>query len=151
MAGRPVSRSLFKLIPGEEDKPCPDAPYELNDFKVHFLGIKDSTGYATAQDLFVHIPPIDRWREWQRVFKQGPLQRILEDWRQELQTIVRSEAERAIAGDCDPKDFPRLKFIVEGKLYTKRGAGRPIKGQIKKEEVHEENAKQQTQGNLDNV
>lgn len=151
MAGRKPNRALFKIIPGEEDKPHPEAPYDLNEFKAHFLAVRDSTGYTTAQDLLQHVEQLDRWNEWQRIFKQGPLQRVLETWREELQVIIRSEAERFIATGCDSKDFPRLKFIIEGKLSNKRKAGRPDKGNISKEEIHKENAKEQVQPNMDNV
>src|SRR5690242_846697 len=136
MAGRVPTRALFKLIPGEEDKPHPEAPYDLNDFKAHFLAVRDSTGYTTAQDMLVHVDALQRWNEWLRIFKQGPLQRILEDWKSELQVIIRSEAEKAIALGCDSKDFPRLKFIAEGKLHPKRKVGRPDKGQLTKEEIN---------------
>ena len=151
MAGRKPNRSLFKVVPGEEDKPTPDAPYDLNDFKTHFLAVRDSTGYTTAQDLLVHVDKLQRWDEWTRIFKQGPLQRVLENWKAELQVIILSEAEKAISSGCDPKDFPRLKFIAEGKLHPKRGVGRPSKNEPAKKEIVQEQAQKVVAPNMDNV
>lgn len=126
--GRPLTSGLFKIFPDRED--IPDAPYDLEIFKTIFFTHMDPSGYLCAREAFTEVPVKQRWDEWKRVFGgNSVLERIHKEWVEEMEIYVRAKATKEIAKGCDPKDFNRLKYLRDGGLFDKAGAGRPKKGQ----------------------
>ena len=127
-AGRKHTSSLFKEFGNA------NSPYSLELFKSEFIAFGENSGYLCSQRVITEFPEKDRWDEWKRIFFNAKLHRILEGWRKDLEIRVRAEAESKLAKGCDPKDFPRLRFLISGGLSSGAGAGRPSKGQQGKTE-----------------
>lgn len=132
IAGPKPTSGLFKQLSLEEDKG--ETPYDLDTFKEGFIESADFTGYSSSQILLTEVPPKKRWEEWKRIFKNTRMRKILEDWIDELDIIIRSQATKDIINGCDSKDFPRLRYIKEGKVYGDNKVGRPSKEQISRDD-----------------
>ena len=144
-AGRRNTSGLFLEL-RRDDTPLKESPYSLENFRHVFLNEGDSTGYLCAMKVLEGISENKRWKEWQRIFSQSPMKGILDKWREELEVYLRAIHERAVAkGEVDPKDFPRVRFVLEGGLGrnqpSAKGVGRPSKEEKTKRERITEKAK----------
>lgn len=149
LGGRPQTSGLFKTFPDRED--IPDAPYDLDVFKEIFFRHMEPSGYLCAMEAFNDIPKKKRWDEWKRLFHgNAALKRIHQEWCEELEIFLCAVATQELAEGCDPKDFSRLKYIKEGKLFDKGGAGRPSKGQPTRQERTKDSVKNKLPKNMTN-
>lgn len=144
---KPLTSGLFKEYDRDTLIDPEDRPYSIHDFKRVFLEKHDFTGYLCAQELLTHnrdtgkeLEPYQRWEEWKRLFSSNWLAKHLRQWQRELQIKMQAEAINKIAEGADPKAFPALKWIVEGKpfdnLADKRG--RPKKDREDEERERKE-------------
>lgn len=153
-AGRKITSGLFKELRKDGVEYSEEAPYSLEDFREAFLEAGESTGYLCALRMLTECDHSERWQEWRRLFSSPPLSNILEEWKDELAIRVIASAERAVAlGLVDPKDFPRVRYILDGGLVKKEAkrAGRPTKETKDRLENITRAARGRSREDLDNV
>jgi hypothetical protein len=136
--GRPLTQSLFIEIGYETDKAMytlkeEDFTYEKNgvtypSLKRLYLEMEDLVEYDFANTYLLG------WQHWQRMNSNVVLSKHFEEWREELEISVRSQAVRDIIQmSADEKGFQAAKWLAD-RGWDKRAAGRPSKQEKLKEE-----------------
>lgn len=134
--GRPLTQSLFLEIGYNVQY----AVYTLNDedkeydgriypsLKRLYLECEDPTEYNFA------ITHLLGWNHWLRLNENKVLKPYFDEWRVEMEVMLRSEAVRAIMDltTSDNTNFQAAKWLADGQ-WSKRGAGRPSKADIERE------------------
>src|SRR5690606_22278352 len=73
------------------------------------------------------------WKHWQRLCNNELIRSHIDQWREELEHSIRSEALRSIIEQATTKDsFQAARFLLD-RGWDKRPAGRPSKDEIKKQ------------------
>ena len=133
--GRPLTQSLFLEVGYNTDFAVytqKDEDYEYNgvvypSLKKLYLAHEDPTEYDFACTYLLG------WEHWQRICRNKMFKKMVENWREELELKLRSQAVRDIielsTGD---KGFQAAKWLAD-KGWDKRGAGRPSKEDIERE------------------
>ena len=89
-------------------------------------------------DLSEYIPAIElagSWAEWERMKREWPFfrEKILTEWKEEIEVRMRSEAMRAVIDVAKNENHngrvAAAKFILEGK-YAPKTPGRPSKEEV---------------------
>lgn len=117
--GKPKTSGLFIQNGGKT--------YDLLDFYSKYMETRDPTGYKFAQIALTAVPEYERWHHYQQLLANPWFARYIERWNEELEIKMRAEAIQSIKNGCDPKDFPRLRWLAEGKAFSAPKAGRPKK------------------------
>ena len=152
-AGNKPKTGLFKELRRENTTDAP-SPYSLEDFQEEFLEQGDTTGYLASQVLMTEVPSTERWNEWRRIFSSTPMKNYLEEWKEQLLLKIYAEAFRDVAKRrVDPKDWPKIRWILEGNLEKDRAKkpGRPSKGAPEKREMIIRRASAMSGPELDNI
>lgn len=135
--GRPLTQSLFLEIGYNTQF----AVYTLKDndheyggktypsLKRLFLEHEDPTEYDFASTYLLG------WNHWKRLNDNQMLAHHFEEWREELELKIRSQAVRDVMGMCAENaqgSFQAAKWLAD-KGWDKRGPGRPSKADMEKE------------------
>lgn len=129
--GRPLTQSLFLEIGYSEY-----AVYTLKEFdhdykgKVYpslkklYLKEEDPTEYAFAEKHLLG------WQHWRRLCENKVIAKHIEEWREELELKIRSQAIRDMQNLCASENgnFSAAKFLAD-RGWEKRSAGRPSKAE----------------------
>lgn len=129
--GRPLTQSLFLEI-GYSDF----AVYTLKEFDYEYKGKKypslkrlflqeeDPTEYSFAEKHLLG------WQHWKRLCENKSIASHVEEWREELELKVRSQAVRDMMNLCasEQGNFSAAKFLAD-RGWEKRAAGRPSKAE----------------------
>ena len=134
--GRPLTQSLFLEIGYETDK----AVYTLKDEDYEYKGVL----YPSLKRLYLEMEDLIEydfartyllgWAHWQRIKENKALAKHINEWQDELETSVRSQAVRDIIQmSAEDKGFQAAKWLAD-KGWDKRTAGRPSKNEKLKED-----------------
>jgi hypothetical protein len=124
--GKPPTSGLFIQNGG--------TVYDLDEFYKQFMEIRDPTCYKFALEVFTADPRYERWEEFKRICVNPWFANYIQRWLEELEIKMRSEALQAIKDGCDAKDFPRHKWMAEGKAFHIPKTGKPTKAETQREE-----------------
>ena len=132
--GRPLSQSLFLEV-GYTDF----AVYTTKDYdheykgKVYpslkrlYLEHEDVTEYSFANKYLLG------WSHWKKICGNKILSKQIDEWREELEVKIRSQAVRDIIDQsADSGSFQAAKWLAD-RGWDKRAAGRPSKKEAQKE------------------
>ena len=73
------------------------------------------------------------WEHWQRMNENKILRAHFDQWREELEILIRSDAIRSIRDmSADGSNFQAMKWLAD-RGWDKRGAGRPSKAEKERE------------------
>lgn len=127
--GRPLTQGLFLEVGYNYDT----AVYSLKDedhvtddktypsLKRLYLELEDPTEYHFATQYLAS------WSQWKRICANKNLSKHVEEWREELELKLRSQAvQDIIQMSADEKGFQAAKWLAD-RGWDKKGAGRPKK------------------------
>ncbi|MNQ04007.1 hypothetical protein D3C85_167140 [compost metagenome] len=127
--GRPLTQSLFLEI-GYSDYAVYtlkeyDYPYKGKHYpslKKLYLKEEDPTEYVFAEKHLLG------WQHWKRLCENKVIAKHIEEWREEMELKIRSQAVRDMMNLCASENgnFSAAKFLAD-KGWEKRTAGRPSK------------------------
>ncbi len=135
--GRPLTQSLFLEIGyntqyavftlNDEDKIYNDKVYP--SLKKLYLQVADPTEYEFARVCLIN------WSHWKRLNGNGQLQPYFQEWREELEVLLRSEGVRNLMDltSSEGGNFQAAKWMAE-KGWHKRDPGRPSKREQERED-----------------
>ena len=134
--GRPLTQSLFLEIGyntqyavftfDDEDKEYKGKTYP--SLKKLYLQSEDPTEYQFAKKHLLG------WKHWKRLNENAILRVHFDEWREELEIAMRSEAILSIIdmATSDQGNLQAAKWLAD-RGWDKRGAGRPSKSEIDRE------------------
>ena len=129
--GRPLTQSLFLEI-GYSDY----AVYTLKEYdhqyngktypslKKLYLQEEDPTEYVFAEKHLLG------WQHWKRLCENKLIAKHIDEWREELELKIRSQAVRDMQSLCASENgnYSAAKFLAD-RGWEKRAAGRPSKAE----------------------
>jgi len=127
--GRPLTQSLFLEIGYSEYAvyTLKEQDYEYKgkvypSLKALFLKEEDPTEYVFATKYLLG------WQHWKRLCQNKQLAEHFEEWREELELKIRSQAVRDMMNMCasENSNYSAAKFLAD-RGWDKRAAGRPSK------------------------
>lgn len=129
--GRPLTQSLFLEL-GYSDNAVYtlkeyDYPYKGKHYpslKRLFLLEEDPTEYTFAEKHLLG------WQHWKRLCENKAIAKHIEEWREELELKIRSQAVRDMMNMCasESGNYSAAKFLAD-RGWEKRAAGRPSKAE----------------------
>jgi len=134
--GRPLTQGLFLEIGyntqyalytlDDEDKTYKDKVYP--SLKRLYLECADPTEYQFAKKYLLN------WKHWRRLNENVVLCKHFDDWREELEVAMRSEAVLSIVDmtTSDQGNFQAARWLAD-RGWDKRGVGRPSKKDVERE------------------
>lgn len=148
--GRPLTQSLFLEI-GYSDY----AVYTLKEFDYTYKGKlypslkklyvteEDPTEYVFAEKHLLG------WQHWKRLCENKVLAKHIEEWREELELKIRSQAVRDMMNLCasESGNYSAAKFLAD-RGWEKRAAGRPSKAEKEKHTRVEERIAQEFEADV---
>ena len=135
-SGKPLTQALF--IEARYDEKF--AVYSLKDYDHEYKGVV----YPSLKKLYMEMEDVTEyefatkyllgWQHWKHLNNNNLLGPAFEDWREELELKVRSQAIRDIISSSAQESggFQAAKWLAD-KGWDKRGAGRPSKEAIQRE------------------
>lgn len=106
-----------------------DKVYDGKDFpslKRLYLEHEDPTEYDFATTY------LNSWKQWKKLCGNGEFKKHVEEWREELEVKLRSQAIRDIIDmTANEASFSAAKWLAD-RGWEKRGAGRPTKQEQEK-------------------
>lgn len=143
--GRPLTQSLFLEI-GYSDYAVytlKEQDYEYRgkvypSLKRLYLEEEDPTEYAFAEKHLLG------WQHWKRLCENKQIMKHIEEWREELELKIRSQAIRDMQNLCasESGNYSAAKFLAD-RGWEKRAAGRPSKAEKEKHLRIEEKIKEE--------
>jgi hypothetical protein len=128
--GRPITQSLFLEIGYAEFSKytLKDQDYEYNgqiypSLKRLYLEAEDPTEYEFANQHLLG------WKHWQRLCENKQVRKHIDEWREELEYKLRSQAVRKMMNAASGGNYQAAKWLVD-RGWATRGAGRPSKAEI---------------------
>jgi hypothetical protein len=132
--GRPLTQGLFLEIGynteyavytlDDEDKTYKDKLYP--SLKKLYLACEDPTEYKFSKIYLLN------WQHWKRLNANKVLKEYFDEWREELEIMLRSEAVATILEMTTENNFQAAKWLAD-RGWEKRGAGRPLKADLERE------------------
>lgn len=133
--GRPLTQSLFLEINYDAEV----AIYTLKDYDHEYEG----KVYPSLKKLFIQMEDLVEyefantyllgWNHWLRICNNKLFKKHVEEWREELELKIRSQAVADIINmTAEEKSFQAAKWLAD-KGWDKRRAGRPSKEEVEKE------------------
>lgn len=129
--GRPLTQSLFLEI-GYSDYAVytlKEQDYEYKgkvypSLKALYLKEEDPTEYQFASRHLLG------WQHWKRLCENKQVAKFIDEWREELELKIRSQAIRDMQNLCatESGNYSAAKFLAD-RGWEKRGAGRPSKNE----------------------
>ena len=131
--GKMRTQSLFLEL-GYNDEACftlKDIDYEYQgkiypSLKRLYLEAADPTEYSFAKEYLLG------WKHWQRMCDNKLIAKHIEEWRDELEVMLRSRAILDTLKEAKKGHIQAAKCI-EDRGWATRGAGRPSKAEIEKQ------------------
>lgn len=129
--GRPLTQSLFLELGYSEYAVYTlkeyDYPYKGKHYpslKRLFLLEEDPTEYTFAEKHLLG------WQHWKRLCENKAIAKHIEEWREELELKIRSQAVRDMMNMCasESGNYSAAKFLAD-RGWEKRAAGRPSKAE----------------------
>lgn len=130
---RPLTQGLFLEIGYG-----PFAIFTLDDYDKEYKG----KTYPSLKKVFLEEGDLGEyhfakkyllgWKHWQRMNENSLLRKHFDEWRDELEIKIRSEAIRSIVEDMND-NFQAVKWLAE-KGWDKKSPGRPKKHDQEKED-----------------
>lgn len=129
--GRPLTQSLFLELGYSENAVYTlkeyDYPYKGKHYpslKRLFLLEEDPTEYTFAEKHLLG------WQHWKRLCENKAIAKHIEEWREELELKIRSQAVRDMMNMCasESGNYSAAKFLAD-RGWEKRAAGRPSKAE----------------------
>lgn len=134
--GRPLTQSLFLEIGYSEY-----AVYTLKEFDYEYKGAvypslkklylkeEDPTEYVFAEKHLLG------WQHWKRLCENKLVRKHVDEWREELELKIRSQAIRDMMNLCASENgnFSAAKFLAD-RGWEKRAAGRPSKAEKERQD-----------------
>ena len=128
--GRPLTQGLFLEVGYNYDTAVyslKDEDHETDEGKVYpslkrlYLELEDPTEYAFATQYLAG------WGQWKRILNNKNLRKHVDEWREELELKLRSQAvQDIIQMSADEKGFQAARWLAD-RGWEKKGAGRPKK------------------------
>jgi hypothetical protein len=132
--GRPLTQGLFLEIGydtkyavftlDDEDKTYNGVVYP--SLKKLYLSCEDPTEYKFAKTYLLN------WQHWKRLNANKVLKEYFDEWREELEIMLRSEGVLNILDMQTEGNFQAAKWVAD-RGWEKRGAGRPLKADVQRE------------------
>lgn len=131
-SGRPLTQSLFLEL-GYRD----EAIYTLKDHDYEYKGRKlksirkvyletaDPTEYQFATENFLS------WDHWNRICANKQIAAHINEWREELEVKLRSNAVRMNIAAAQAGNYQAAKWVAD-RGWATRAAGRPSKAEVAK-------------------
>ena len=129
--GRPLTQSLFLEI-GYSDYAVytlKEYDHQYNDktypsLKKLYLQEEDPTEYVFAEKHLLG------WQHWKRLCENKLIAKHIDEWREELELKIRSQAVRDMQSLCASENgnYSAAKFLAD-RGWEKRAAGRPSKAE----------------------
>lgn len=91
-----------------------------------YLEFEDPTEYEFANTVLLG------WRHWQRMCENKVIRKHIDEWREELEVKLRSQAIRDAIQEAKKGHFQAAKWVAD-RGWSTRGAGRPSKADIEHE------------------
>lgn len=91
-----------------------------------YLEFEDPTEYEFANSVLLG------WKHWQRMCENKVIRKHIDEWREELEVKLRSQAIRDAIQEAKKGHFQAAKWVAD-RGWSTRGAGRPSKAEIEKE------------------
>lgn len=114
--GRRLSSGLFKELSGD-----PNAPFEARAWRKTYVQLSDPTEYKAAMEL------IGDWEHWKFLRANPVVAKMLDDWKQEVATKLKSEAIKNMKDLAKTeKGAAAARWLAEGSFETRK-VGRPRK------------------------
>ncbi len=128
--GRPLTQGLFLEVGYNYETAVyslKDEDHETDEGKVYpslkrlYLELEDPTEYAFATQY------LSGWGQWKRIINNKNLRKHVDEWREELELKLRSQAvQDIIQMSADEKGFQAARWLAD-RGWDKKGAGRPKK------------------------
>lgn len=138
--GNPLTQSLFLELGYSEY-----AVYTLKERDYAYKG----TNYPSLKRLYLQEEDITEyefankhllgWSHWKRLCENKQIRKHIDEWREELELKIRSQAIRDMMNLCasESGNFSAAKFLAD-RGWEKRAPGRPSKAEKEKNERMEE-------------
>lgn len=130
--GRPKTQALFYEVRYDSEALYSLKEYDLTvgdkifpSAKRLYLELGDPTEYEFATKYFLG------WKHWQRICQNKSISEHVEQWREELDMKLRSEAVRQTMAMAKGGSYQAAKFMID-RGWAKRSAGRPSKEEIER-------------------
>lgn len=131
-SGRPLTQSLFLEL-GYRDEAIytlKDQDYEYKGRKLPsirriYLDMADPTEYSFAVANFLS------WDHWNRICANKQIAAHINEWREELEVKLRSNAVRMNIAAAQAGNYQAAKWVAD-RGWTTRAAGRPSKAEVEK-------------------
>lgn len=131
--GKMRTQSLFlELGYGDEAVfTLKDEDHELNgkkyvSLKRLYLETEDPTEYVFAKNHLLG------WKHWQRMCENKIIAKHIQEWREELEVKLRSQAILDAIQEARKGHFQAAKWVAD-RGWSTRGAGRPTKAEVEHE------------------
>ena len=146
--GKPITQSLFLEI-GYTDNAVftlkeTDYTYKgkvYPSLKRLFIESSDPTEYTFATTYLLG------WKHWQRMCENQILRKHIDEWREELEVKIRSEAVKQAMTQASSGAFQAAKWVAD-RGWATRGAGRPTKAEMDKEKRIQEKIDDEYSGDV---
>lgn len=134
--GRPLTQSLFLEIGYSQFAVYTlkeyDYPYKGKHYpslKKLYLQEEDPTEYAFAEKHLLG------WQHWKKLQGNAQIMRHIQEWREELELKIRSQAIRDMMNLCasESGNFSAAKFLAD-RGWDKKAVGRPSKSDKERED-----------------
>lgn len=131
--GRFRTQSLF-LEMGYQDEAIftlkeEDYDYEgrkMISLKKAYLECADPTEYTFAKTYLLG------WKHWQKLCENKAIRNHIDEWREELEVMLRSKAINDAIAAAKTGNFQAAKWVAD-RGWISRGAGRPSKSEVEHE------------------
>lgn len=91
-----------------------------------YLEFEDPTEYEFANTVLLN------WKHWQRMCENKVIRKHIDEWREELEVKLRSQAIRDAIQEAKKGHFQAAKWVAD-RGWSTRGAGRPTKAEVEHE------------------
>ena len=91
-----------------------------------YLEFEDPTEYEFANTVLLG------WKHWQRMCENKVIRKHIDEWREELEVKLRSQAIRDAIQEAKKGHFQAAKWVAD-RGWSTRGAGRPSKADVEHE------------------
>lgn len=99
---------------------------KLKSLKKMYMECRDPTEYTFATKC------LGGWQHWKRLCSSRHFKPIVEEWREELEVMLKSEGIKAMAALANENDRIAAKWLAE-KGWVEKAKGRPSKVEKEKE------------------
>lgn len=96
---------------------------EYPSLKRIYLEFEDPTEYEFANTVLLG------WKHWQRMCENKIIRKHIDEWREEMEVKLRSQAIRDAIQEAKKGHFQAAKWVAD-RGWSSRGAGRPTKAEV---------------------